>query len=147
MGGLVDVASSLLNRGVELRGLGSSDLGTPTALLLLPLLYMVYRRLYCQAFGRLSSMPAGAGKQGSNWLKADGEKKSKSEVEVTWLGARELKVLEAFGDTLLPGFEVGTREAADAAVEQVGAVRGCDPFSCSFTYLLLYVCVPECRPI
>lgn len=54
--------------------------------------------------------------------------KSKVEHEVgagrivTWLGQRELRVLEALGDTLLPGFEVGTAEDADTTVEQVGWV-------------------------
>lgn len=135
MSGLVDVASSaarnLLSRGVEeyakLRG--SNDLGldlavgSPTALLLLPVLYMVYRRLYFQSFGRLKVMPAGAGKQGDNWLwRKAAEEKSQSDLEVTWLGKRELKVLQACGDTLLPGFEIGTKEAADTAVEQVGSV-------------------------
>lgn len=95
---------------------GSNDLGLPTALLLLPVLYMLYRRLYCQGFGRLSSIPAGAGKQGNNWVNAYGEKRH---LEATWLSARELEVLQAFGDTLLPGFEVDTKEAADSVVEQV----------------------------
>lgn len=126
MPGFVDVASSaargLIDRGVEYGRLrGSNDL-TQTALLLLPVLYMVYRKLYCQTFGRLSSMPAGAGKQGNNWLKVDGKTNNSDVVEVTWLSAEELKVLQAFGDTLLPGFEMGTKEAADAVVEQVGGV-------------------------
>ena len=115
---------ALLDSGVEDRVRGSNDLASPTALLLLPVLFMVYRKLYAgMVYRNLSSMPAGAGKQGNNWLKGDGEKsKSTSdvEVEVTWLGATELKVLQACGDTLLPGFEIGTKEAADAAVEQVG---------------------------
>lgn len=117
---------ALLDSGVEECVRGSNDLASPTALLLLPVLFMVYRKLYAgMVYRNLSSMPAGAGKQGNNWLKGDGEKsKSTSdvEVEVTWLGATELKVLQACGDTLLPGFEIGTKEAADAAVEQVGGV-------------------------
>lgn len=113
MPGLVDVVRGLLNNSVGEYANSS--------LLLLPVLYMVYRRLYCRGFGLLRSLPAGAGKQGDNWLRDDGEKsKSEGDVEITWLGSPELKQLQAFGDTLLPGFEVGTVEAADAAVEQVG---------------------------
>eukprot|EP00903_Cladosiphon_okamuranus_P016206 g14954.t1 len=128
---LVDVASSaargLISRGVEgyskLRG--SNDfgldpaLGSPTAVLLLLLalvLYMVYRRLYCQTFGGLDALSVGGGKQGDSWLK------SQSDVEVTWLGQRELKVLQACGDTLLPGFVIGHKEAANAAVGQTVAM-------------------------
>lgn len=126
MPGLVDMASSLLIRGVEYAKLrGSSDLGSPTALLLLPVLYMAYRRFHCQGNSRLSSMAAGAGKQGNNWLSEKDD--IDVDVGITWLRGRELKVLQAFGDTLLPGFEVGTKEASDAAVEQVGAVCGHPP--------------------
>ncbi|CBJ27378.1 oxidoreductase [Ectocarpus siliculosus] len=43
-------------------------------------------------------------------------------VHVTWLGSRELRVLEAWADTLLPGFDVDDKEAADAIAEQMVAM-------------------------
>jgi len=69
-------------------------------------------------FARLRSRPAGAGKQGNNWEK-DGSVGVEEGVSVTWLSGRELTVLQAIGDTLLPGFEIGTEEGVDAVVEQV----------------------------
>lgn len=80
-----------------------------------------------KGFNRLQSKAAGSGIEGGKWTTAakaaeEGANVSAGGgegVEVTWLGERELKVLEAFGDTLLPGFEVDTAEGADATVEQV----------------------------
>lgn len=76
-------------------------------------------------FKRLRSKPPGAGKEGSNWAKEGGV--NGTGVEVTWLGARELRVLEAFGDTLLPGFDVGNKEGVDEAIEQVQQYPRCSP--------------------
>ena len=82
-----------------------------------------------KGFNRLRSKAAGSGIEGGKWTTAakaadkgagvsDGGGEGATAV-VTWLGERELRVLEAFGDTLLPGFEVDTIEGADATVEQV----------------------------
>lgn len=81
-----------------------------------------------KGFNRLRSKAAGSGIEGGKWTTAakaaeegagvrDGGRDGRAVV--TWLGERELRVLEAFGDTLLPGFEVDTTEGADATVEQV----------------------------
>lgn len=82
-----------------------------------------------KGFNRLRSKAAGSGVQGRKWTTAAKatERGAKGVdigawdggVQVTWLGERELRVLEALGDTLLPGFEVETTEGADATVEQV----------------------------
>ena len=42
---------------------------------------------------------------------------------LTWLGGRELRVLEALIDALLPGFAVETAADADAVVEEVRMQR------------------------
>eukprot|EP00904_Undaria_pinnatifida_P004695 jgi/Undpi1/14226/HiC_scaffold_9.g03875.m1 len=85
-----------------------------------------------KGFNRLRSKAAGSGVQGRKWTTAAKatERGAKGVdigawdggVQVTWLGERELRVLEALGDTLLPGFEVETTEGADATVEQAVAV-------------------------
>lgn len=79
-----------------------------------------------KSFNRLRSKAAGSGIEGGKWTTANAAEgtgvrvgEGEEGVEVTWLGERELKVLEALGDTLLPGFEVDTPEGADATVEQV----------------------------
>ncbi|CAM9727687.1 unnamed protein product, partial [Ectocarpus sp. 8 AP-2014] len=74
-------------------------------------------------FRRLRSKPAGAGKEGKNWENVvTGRGKDGGGVQVTWLGSRELRVLEAWADTLLPGFDVDDKEAADAIAEQMVAM-------------------------
>ena len=116
----VDLASTagcdLLN---NLRGDDSST--TTTLVLPAVLVVVVWWRFSSRRFSRFSrlrSKPVGAGKEGGNWVK-DGRASAGEEVQVTWLSGRELRVLEAMGDTLLPGFEIGTKEDADAVVEQV----------------------------
>lgn len=62
-------------------------------------------------FNDLPCKRAGDGKEGNCWATAAGRNHS----GMTWLGRKELRELEALGDTLLPGFEAGD----DATVEQV----------------------------
>lgn len=91
------------------------------------------------SFNRLRSKVAGAGKQGGKWTikveppssAAGSADNGSMEGGVTWLGETELRVLEAFSDTLLPGFEVHTAESADAAVDEV---------CMSFFLSLFFVC-------
>lgn len=104
---------------------------TISALLVLPALALALvvvrwrlRSPRSTGFARLRPKPAGAGKQGNNWEKDGTGQGGVSEgvdvqVKVTWISWRELRVLQAIGDTLLPGFEIGTKERADAVVEQV----------------------------
>lgn len=105
------------------------------------LLYFVFLRHTSTGptpgFSKLRVRPPGAGKAGGAWsiVRAStddggGDGGSGDDgggqgipVEngdgVSWLGDGELRALEAICDTLLPGFEVGSREDADATVDQV----------------------------
>lgn len=104
-------------------------------------------RMSAQGFNRLRSKPPGDGKAGNNWAKTravspkgDDAGAGNGEIAVTWLGGTELRVLEAFGDTLLPGFEIATKEARTATVEQVRSgvmFRGHTFLAISFTPLPL----------
>lgn len=105
-------------------------LATTTAVLTYMALVRSSSWMSTPGFNLLRSKPPGDGKAGSNWVKTaaaaaphkDGagfQGIGSGEVAVTWLGGRELQVLEAIGDTLLPGFEIATKEACTATVEQV----------------------------
>lgn len=87
-------------------------------------------------FNRLRSKKAGSGKASKAWTLQVQDSNSKGPAGgataggVTWLGETELAVLEAFGDTFLPGFDVSTTEAADETVEQVRGGTGMSVWIC-----------------
>lgn len=123
----VDLANALLSYSRRLRddrgGVTSTLFGLLAGTSML-YAYLSFLRRSSQGstpgFRRLRSKPPGAGKQGKNWENpVAGGGKDDGGVRVTWLGSRELLVMEALGDTLLPGFDVDNKEAADAIVEQV----------------------------
>ena len=69
---------------------------------------------------RISSLRAKApdeGKAGEKWRRRTEHQGAGKGL--TWLGERELRVLEALIDALLPGFAVETAADADAVVEEV----------------------------
>ncbi|CAM9776690.1 unnamed protein product, partial [Ectocarpus sp. 12 AP-2014] len=132
----VDLANALPSYMRRLRD-NSSGGATSTVLLLAATsvlcAYLSFLRRSSQGstpgFRRLRSKPAGAGKEGKNWENVvTGGGKDDGGVQVTWLGSRELRVLEAWADTLLPGFDVDNKEAADAIVEQMVAMVGANLF-------------------
>lgn len=69
-------------------------------------------------FERLRTKPPGAGKLGGAWTIFEPGTAGGGDG-VSWLGENELKTLEAICDTLLPGFEIETRQAEDDTVDQV----------------------------
>lgn len=135
----LEAAMRLLDKMVPSTMTGESPLPGTAATLLAgfasatAVLYVAFLRHSSRGptrgFNRLRSKAAGSGIEGRKWTTAakaaeraaEGADVSAGEggVEVTWLGERELRVLEALGDTLLPGFEIDTTEGADATVEQV----------------------------
>ncbi|CAB1103128.1 unnamed protein product [Ectocarpus sp. CCAP 1310/34] len=125
---LANVVPSCIRRLLD----NCSSGGATSTVLLLAATFVLYAYLSflrrssqgsTPGFRRLRSKPAGVGKEGKNWENVvTGGGKDEGGVQVTWLGSRELRVLEAWADTLLPGFDVDHKEAADAIVEQVVAM-------------------------
>lgn len=78
-------------------------------------------------FNRLVPKPVGAGKAGGKLCtrerSVDGSESSRESKAVTWLGFDEVRTLEAICDTLLPGFDISTKENAKVVIEQVGLCR------------------------
>lgn len=75
-------------------------------------------------FNNLASKPVGAGKAGKRWhiSNPDGPHGGGNPGKyplINWLGHRELESLEALCDTLLPGFDISTKENAAAVMSQV----------------------------
>lgn len=120
------------------------------------LAYMAFLRssswMSTPGLSRLRSKPPGDGKAGSNWVKNAAASPRKDgaggvgngEIAVTWLGGSELQVLEAIGDTLLPGFDIATKEACTATVEQVirytsSKCSSCISYCCNSRILRLFL--------
>lgn len=77
-----------------------------------------WSRVPSPGFNSLQVRPPGEGKAGKNWSLRNEQLRNGVEG-LTWLGDRELRVLEALCDTLLPGFEVATAESDRMVVEEV----------------------------
>lgn len=73
-------------------------------------------------FTSLQVRRPGEGKAGRNWSLRSEQPRNGVEG-LTWLGDRELRVLEALSDTLLPGFEVAPAESARRVIEEVRLPR------------------------
>lgn len=77
-----------------------------------------WSRVPSPGINSLQVRPPGEGKAGKSWSLRNEQPRNGVEG-LTWLGDRELRVLEALCDTILPGFEVATAENARVVVEEV----------------------------
>lgn len=101
--------------------------GFPTALGF----YVLFLRFTAEGptpgFNRLVPKPVGAGKAGGKLCtherSVDGNESSRESKAVSWLGFDEVRTLEAICDTLLPGFDISTKENANVVIEQVSLCR------------------------